>query len=158
MLSLSRGKCWAFILGLYLPRNSSVLDPRDHAYVLGATKQVSSFVKAIEQGIEAGKDYLEVKAEWKSSAGLMTFDDAVKAIAKDEEYNSYLAELSDKIFSLQERRAIAKRATGQDVDFDWELPRLPTGQYMWQWSTKAVIDRCILAAPLGDLTWSRQGK
>lgn len=136
----------------------SVLDPRDHAYVLGATKKISSFVKALEEGKAAGKEYLETKAEWKALAGVMTFDDTVKTAAKDEEYSAYLAEVSENIVSLQERRAIAKRATGKDIYFDWELPRTPLGQYMWQWSTKAVIDRCILAAPLGDLSWSRQGK
>lgn len=115
-------------------------------------------MKALEEGKEAGKDYLEVKAEWKAAAGVMTFGDAVKATATDEEYSAYLAGVSEKIVSLQERRVIAKRVTGKDIYFDWELPRTPLGQYMWQWSTKAVIDRCILAAPLGDLSWSRQGK
>ena len=135
----------------------SVLDPRDHAYVLGATKPVPSFVETIEKGKDAGKDYLTVKSEWKDSADLMTFDDAVKAVAVSEKYDAYVAKVSGKVVSLQERRAIAKETTGQDVKFDWELPRTPCGQYWWQWSTKAVIDRCVLAAPLGDLTWSRQG-
>lgn len=143
---------------MYLLHEQSVLDPRDHAYVLGATKKVCSFVKALEEGKEAGKDYLEIKAEWKSSAGVMTFDDAVKAVAQEYQYSTYLANLRGKIVSLQDRRVIAKSTTGKDIDFDWELPRTPLGQYMWQWSTKAVIDRCILAAPLGDLSWSRQGK
>jgi isocitrate lyase len=99
-----------------------------------------------------------VKSEWKASAGLMTFDDAVKSSTTREEYEKYLAEISKKVISLQERRAVAKRITGRDIEFDWELPRTPMGQYMWQWSTKAVVDRCILAAPLGDVTWSRQGE
>lgn len=135
-----------------------MLDPRDHPYVLGATKQVPSFNQAVEQGMKDGKDYLTVKAEWKAAAGLLTFDDAVKGVATDEQYKSYVAELGDKIVAIWERRTIAKRITGQDVQFDWELPRLPTGQYMWQWCVKQVIDRAILAAPLGDVTWSRQGK
>ncbi|KAH9906066.1 isocitrate lyase [Xylariomycetidae sp. FL2044] len=137
---------------------TSVLDPRDHPYVLGATKDVSAFVEALSKGKEAGKDYLTVKTEWKASAGLMTFDEAVKSVAGEEKYNAYNAEIADRVVSLQERRAIAKRVAGQDIFFDWELPRTPLGQYMWQWSTKAVIDRCILAAPLGDVTWSRQDK
>lgn len=135
----------------------SVLDPRDHPYVLGATKPVSSLVKAIEAGKESGRGYLEVKAEWKASAGLMTFDDAVKAAAP-ESFELYNAAIAGKTVSLQERRAIAKSITNLDIEFDWELPRTPLGQYMWQWSVQAVIDRCILAAPLGDVTWSRQGE
>jgi isocitrate lyase len=54
--------------------------------VLGATRPVTSFVKALDEGKEAGRDYLSVKAEWKESAGLMTFDDAVKAFAAAEKY------------------------------------------------------------------------
>ncbi|KAF9878873.1 hypothetical protein CkaCkLH20_03773 [Colletotrichum karsti] len=137
---------------------TSVIDPRDHPYVLGATKPLSSFIQALEEGQNTEKDYLSVKAEWKESAGLMTFDEAVKAMATKEQYDNYETEITDKIVALQDRRAIAKRILGTDVAFDWELPRTPLGQYMWQWSNKAVIDRCILAAPLGDLTWSRQDK
>jgi isocitrate lyase len=132
------------------------LDPRDHPYVLGATKQVPSFIEALEQA-EQAQGYLNVKSEWKASAGLMTFDDAVKSVATEEQYSTYVSKLSDKVVALQERRATARLILGQEVRFDWELPRLPTGQYMWQWCTKAVIDRSILAAPLGDVTWSRQG-
>ncbi|KAK6219455.1 hypothetical protein LQW54_002187 [Pestalotiopsis sp. IQ-011] len=135
-----------------------VIDPRDHPYVLGATKQVPSFIRALEDGKVSGKDYLAVKAEWKAAAGLMTFDESVETVASGEEYSSYMAEVGDKIVALQDRKAIAKRILGQEVQFDWELSRLPTGQYMWKWCTKAVIDRCVLAAPLGDVTWSRQDK
>ncbi|EON98521.1 putative isocitrate lyase protein [Phaeoacremonium minimum UCRPA7] len=137
---------------------TSVLDPRDHSYVLGATKQVPSFCEALAKGREAGKEYLTIKKEWKASAGLMTFDDAVKAVATDDEYSSYDSEVKDKIVALAERRVIAKKVTGKDIVYDWELPRTPYGQYMWQWCTKAVIERAILAAPLGDVTWSRQDK
>lgn len=98
-----------------------------------------------------------MKAEWKATAGIMTFDEAVKTETTSEKYDSYIEEVSGKIVSLQERRAIAKRVIGQEIQFDWELPRLKTGQYWWQWCTKAVIDRSILAAPLGDVSWSRQG-
>ncbi|KAI1333757.1 isocitrate lyase [Xylariaceae sp. FL0016] len=137
---------------------NSVIDPRDHPYVLGATKSVPAFTEALSRGKEAGKYYLTVKAEWKASAGLMTFDDAVKAAATEDQYTGYIGDIGDKTVPLQDRRAIARRITGQDIQYDWELPRTPLGQYMWQWSTKAVVDRAILAAPLGDVTWSRQDK
>lgn len=125
--------------------------------MLGATKPVSSFVKALNEGKDARRDYLSVKAEWKESASLMTFDDAVKAATASDKYYAYIAAITGQTVPLQERRAIANEIIGEDLYFDWELPRTPIGQYMWQWSTKAVIDRCVLAAPLGDLSWSRQG-
>jgi isocitrate lyase len=88
----------------------------------------------------------------------MTFDEAVKARASDEQYERYLRGIEGQIKPLHERRDLARQCTGQDIAFDWEIPRTPLGQYMWQWTPQAVIDRCLLAAPLGDLTWSRQGK
>lgn len=138
---------------------TSVIDPRDHPYVLGATKDVESFNEALAAGKAAGKDYLTVKSEWKAKADLKTFDEAVKALATEEEYAAYSKQVTDNIVSLQERRKIAADVLpGKEVFFDWELPRLPSGQYMWQWCTQQVIDRAILAAPLGDVTWSRQDK
>ncbi|KAK1672381.1 isocitrate lyase [Colletotrichum godetiae] len=137
---------------------TSVIDPRDHPHVLGATKPVPSFIEALKDRKLAGTEYLTIKNEWKFSAGLMTFDDAVKSIATEEQYNAYMKEVQNTVVTLQDRRATAKRIVGKDITFDWELPRTPLGQYMWQWSTKAVIDRCVLAAPLGDVTWSRQDK
>ncbi|KAL1604132.1 hypothetical protein SLS60_005725 [Paraconiothyrium brasiliense] len=137
---------------------SSVLDPRDHPYVLGATKPVQSFVAAINAGKESDKDYLAVKKDWKMSAVLMTFDEAVKASATEEQYRSYIAKVADKVVALSQRRTIASSITGKDIFFDWELPRTPHGQYMFQWSTQQVVNRAVLAAPFGDVTWSRQDK
>lgn len=137
---------------------TSVQDPRDHPYILGATRPVVSLIEALEDGKKAGKGYLDVKAQWKAGAGLLTFDDAVETVTTLEQYNAYMAEVSRKLVSLQQRRAIAKRITGQEIVFDWELPRTPLGQYLYQSNLQAVVERCILAAPLGDVTWSRIGK
>lgn len=137
---------------------TSVIDPRDHGYVLGATREVEAFGEAVEKAKVEGKDYLSVKAEWKGRAGVMTFDEAMKSVASEEQYLEYVSGVAGQVVPLQRRRVMAREALGKDVFFDWELPRLPLGQYMWQWSTKAVIDRAVLAAPLGDVTWSRQDK
>lgn len=136
----------------------SVADPRDHLYVLGATKSVPPFAEAMQDVVMPGKPYATAKAEWKAAAGLMTFDQAVQAIATEDQYKSYQEEIADRTMALRDRQTLAERLTGQNVAFDWELPRTSAGQYMWQWSTKAVIDRCIVAAPLGDLSWIRQGE
>ncbi|KAF4345839.1 isocitrate lyase [Fusarium beomiforme] len=137
---------------------TSVSDPRDHPYVLGATNSVPSFADTVNEAARTGKSYTIVKAEWKAAAGLMTFDEAVHKTGSEDQYRRYQDSLADKVVPLHERRVLAKEVLGRDVAFDWDLPRTPLGQYMWQWSTKAVIDRCLLAAPLGDLTWSRQDK
>ena len=159
MLNLSPGMlhCRILVLWKLTKLLYSVLDPRDHPYVLGATKAVPSFVDAVQEGTRAGKDYMSIKEEWQALARLMTFDDAVKAAITSDQYDAYIRETADKVTSLQERREIVKRLAGKSVEFDWELPRTPLGQYRWQWCTKAVLDRCVLAAPLGDVSWSRQG-
>lgn len=125
MPSSLRGARPTSILTSYADINGSVVDARDHPYVLGATKPVPSFIKALEDGQESGRDYLSVKTEWKDSVGLMTFDEVVKVAATAEQYAAYVTEISDRIVSLPERRAVSLRATGQSIDFDWELPRTP---------------------------------
>ncbi|KXJ88954.1 isocitrate lyase [Microdochium bolleyi] len=139
---------------------TSVADSRDHAYVLGATKDVAPFAQVITEAHRQGKDYTTSKAEWKAAAGLKTFDEAVRdAAATKERYQAYLEKLGGRVdVALRERQALATEVLGRPVVFDWELPRTPLGQYMWQWSLRAVVDRCLVAAPLGDLSWSRQDK
>ncbi|KAF5001092.1 hypothetical protein FGRMN_1286 [Fusarium graminum] len=137
---------------------TSVSDPRDHPYVLGATKTVPSFAETMSETARAGKPYAVAKTEWKNAAGLMTFDQAVKALATEEQYKFYQKGLAGRVMALSDRRRLAERLLEQTVAFDWELPRTSLGQYMWQWSSKAVIDRCLVAAPLGDMSWSRQDK
>ncbi|KAF5626801.1 isocitrate lyase [Fusarium tjaetaba] len=135
---------------------TSVSDPRDHPYVLGATNTVRPFAEIINEAAKTGKPYSTAKSEWKAAAGLMTFDEAVRAMATDDQYKLYQDSVAGKVVALRESRALAERLLGQRVEFDWELPRTTLGQYMWQWSSRAVIDRCLVAAPLGDLSWSRQ--
>ncbi|KAF5660885.1 isocitrate lyase [Fusarium heterosporum] len=131
---------------------------RDHPYVLGATKTVTSFSETMSEAARVGKPYAVAKTEWKNAAGLMTFDQAVQALATEDQYRSYQEGLAGQTMALGERRRLAERLLGQTVAFDWELPRTSLGQYMWQWSSKAVIERCLVAAPLGDMSWSRQDK
>ncbi|KAF4953696.1 hypothetical protein FGADI_5804 [Fusarium gaditjirri] len=137
---------------------TSVSDPRDHPYVLGATKVIPPFAEVINEAAKTGRPYSTAKSEWKAAAGLMTFDEAVRAMATDDQYKLYQDSVAGKVVALRERQALAEHLLGQRVVFDWELPRTPLGQYMWQWSSQAVIDRCLVAAPLGDLSWSRQDK
>lgn len=135
---------------------TSVVDERDHEYVLGATKKIESLKDCLGQAQGDGKDLRSTRDDWKSRAELKTFDEAVKAVASESEYSTYLAELQkNKFNSLSARREIAATAVQQAVFFDWELPRSAMGQYMFKSSVKAVVERAIAAAPLGDVTWAR---
>lgn len=134
---------------------TSTIDPRDHEYIIGATKDVEPLVEAIQAGLAAGKSYVAARDEWKAKSGLMTFDEAVKAKASDQQYQEYVSQATKYGTPLKEKRRIAKSILGEDVQFDWELSRSKEGQYMWKPSVKTIVERAILAAPLGDMTWAR---
>lgn len=135
---------------------TSVVDERDHEYVLGATKKVEPLKDFLKAAQAESRDLKEARNEWKDKAGLATFDEAVKAVASESEYAAYAAELAKERFnSLSKRRELASSALGKEILFDWDLPRSPVGQYMFKSSVKAVIERALAAAPLGDVTWAR---
>lgn len=134
---------------------TSTIDPRDHEYIIGATKDVEPLVEAVIKGIAEGKGYMQARDEWKAKSGLMTFDEAVKAQASAQQYEEYASKATAYGTSIKNRRRIAKEILGQDVFFDWELPRSKEGQYMWKPSVKTIVERALLVAPLGDMTWAR---
>ena len=135
---------------------TSVVDNRDHEYVLGATKKVEPLKDFLKKALLEGKDLKAERNAWKTSAGLATYDQAVRAAAEDSEYEAYTAELSKLSFpSLDTRRELAAKTVKKAVFFDWELPRSSMGQYMFQSCVKAVVERALGAAPLGDVTWAR---
>lgn len=135
---------------------TSVIDPRDHEYVLGATNQVEPFSNAQLRDIELGQtNTTATRDNWSKSAALMTFDQAVKAQCNsDEQYATYETKVPTGT-SLGKRREAAREILGFEIFFDWELPRSIQGQYMYQWCTKAVIERQLAVAPVADLSWPR---
>lgn len=135
---------------------TSVIDARDHEYILGATKLVEPFADCQRRDIASGQDNTtSTRNSWSAMAGLMTFDEAVKAqCSSDEKYTTYLANIPTGS-SLTQRRAAALEVLQKEVFFDWELPRSVQGQYMYQWCAKAVIERQLAAASLGDVSWPR---
>ncbi|CAK7246291.1 MAG: hypothetical protein STHCBS139747_007918 [Sporothrix thermara] len=137
---------------------TSCIDPRDHAYIVGSTvADIEPLVDAVRAGIAAGQPYTAARDAWKARAGLMTFDEAVAAQAPSPAaYEAYVASGATAYgTALAERRKKAKAALGVDVVFDWEVSRSKEGQYMWKPTVQTVIDRALLVAPLGDLTWAR---
>lgn len=137
---------------------TSVVDPRDHKYVLGATKPVGSFQDAMALSLESGSDMRKTKADWEASAGLMTFDEAVEAQVEAAVNAKYVAGLKEDALSaipLSRRRQLAREAAGFDIVFGWELPRTSLGQYRIRPDVQAIVDRALAAVPLTDVTWAR---
>jgi isocitrate lyase len=135
---------------------SDVIDARDHKYVQGATVPIKSLQDTLKAAAEAGSaNLLSVRAEWIKDAKLCTFDEAVKALASESEYSAYSSKLGSAIKSLKDRREIAKNTVSKEVFFDWDLPRSREGQFFYKSSVSAIVERALLAAPLGDVTWAR---
>lgn len=135
---------------------TSVVDERDHEYVQGATKPVEPLQVCLRKAQAEGQDLKAARDAWKASAGILTFDEAVEAVASKPELDAYKATLSKTQFvSLPTRREIASKTVKAPVFFDWELPRSAMGQYMFKSCVKGIVERALAAAPLGDVTWAR---
>ena len=135
---------------------TDVIDARDHKYVQGATVPVKSLQHTLKEAAEAGApNLLSVRADWIKSAKLCTFDEAVKMAASESEYSTYVTKVGSGIKSLKERREIAKATVSKEVFFDWDLPRSREGQFFYKSCVPAIVERALLAAPLGDVTWAR---
>ncbi|RDW80360.1 isocitrate lyase-4 [Coleophoma crateriformis] len=136
---------------------TDIIDPRDHEYVQGATVPIASLVDTLREAAEAGDGLplLQVRAQWMKDSGLSTFDEAVKAVATEQEYTSYVEKLGKGTVPLKTRRAIAAELVSKPIFFDWDLARSRDGQYFYKSNVKAIVERAIAAAPLGDVTWAR---
>ncbi|KAH6665078.1 putative mitochondrial 2-methylisocitrate lyase [Halenospora varia] len=135
---------------------TDTIDVRDHKHIQGATVPVQPLQDVLKEAAKAGpSSLLDVRADWIKSAKLCTFDEAAKAASTDEEYSSYVKEIGSSIKSLKERQEIAKKKIVKDIFFDWDLPRSREGQYFYKSCVTAVVERALLAAPLGDVTWAR---
>lgn len=101
---------------------TSVVDPRDHEYIIGATLPIEPLTHVLAKATEEGKTSLiklvETRKAREETAGLMTFDE-VKAKSTEEQYSAY----GKLPTALAKRRIAVKEILGKDVTFDWELPR-----------------------------------
>lgn len=133
---------------------TSVIDPRDHPYILGATKDVEPLASAIASAVST-PEYQAIRKDWVDKAEVMTFDEAVQAVASPEQFSEYKSKVFEEVTPMSHRRKLAKFITGQDIFWDWELPRSADGQYMWKPTIQAVIERACAVSTLGDVTWAR---
>jgi isocitrate lyase len=148
---------------------TSVIDPRDHEYVLGATKFVRPLQAVIDEAIASGESPAAARSDWLASAGIMTFDEAVEGHIRDFEHQAKSPvniQLNEDLLSkyrsrvgygrsLSQRRAIAEELLGVSIFFDWEIPRSHNGQYLYKYTVKAIIERATLVVPLSDVSWAR---
>ncbi len=141
---------------------TSTIDPRDHAFILGATnpalQPLNDLMVAAERAEKTGDQLQAIEDQWIAQAGLKLFDSAVEdAINAGVHVNraSLIAEYRAKVQgkSNSESRAIAKGLTGVDVHFDWDSPRTREGFYRYQGGCGCAVNRAVEYAPYADMIW-----
>lgn len=149
---------------------SSTVDARDHPFIRGVASKAldgtrrrglaETLDQAEARGLSGGEiDSLE--KEWFDSVELSTFDEAVEraiktsnAVApsrKDSEIQQYRTAVRGK--SNQDAREIAAGILGEQVDWDWDLPRTREGYYHVTGGIESAVSRALAFAPYADLIW-----
>lgn len=146
---------------------TTTIDPRDHAFILGATnpalQPLNDLMVAAEQAGKYGEGLQAIEDSWTSQAGLKLFDQAVidtinagVHVDKQAMINEYKKMVKGK--GNSESRAIAKGLTGVDIHWDWESPRTREGYYRYQGGCECAVNRAIAFAPYADLIWMESAK
>jgi isocitrate lyase len=126
----------------------SNIDPRDHAFIVGATNpSVESLIEATHSG-ESG--------DWEQRAGAMTFVEAVSKTLTSGALATWNSECWGK--SLPELQAFAKSLGAPDIHFDWEKARAVEGFYRFKGGTKCCAERAKAFAPFCDAVWMETAK
>jgi len=130
---------------------SQNIDPKDHAFIKGAT------VQGVESGIEAAR--MGKEADWEKRAGCMTFVELVAKVLKEKP--DALKKWYDQCYtglSLPKLRELAKSLGAGELYFDWDMPRVEEGFYRIQGSTKYCAQRAKAFAPYCDACWMETGQ
>ncbi|KAK8018009.1 isocitrate lyase protein [Apiospora marii] len=141
---------------------TTTIDPRDHAFIIGATnpsqQPLNDLMVAAERAGKNGEQLQAIEDSWLKEAGLKRFDEAVVDTINAGSYADkkdliarYLAESKGK--SNSEARAIAHGITGVNVHFDWDSPRTREGYYRLKGGCDCAINRAVAYAPYADAIW-----
>jgi isocitrate lyase len=161
---------------------TSTIDPRDHAFILGATNPAAgSLVDVMAEAEAAGKNGAELQAvedAWIAKAGLMRFDEAVLAAIKRsagsnadklaKQYIDTISKLRQQkgkgaagYVSNSQARSVVKSILGDNkassaadsLFFDWDGPRTREGYYRLRGGCDCAIARAVAYAPHADAVW-----
>ena len=141
---------------------TSTIDPRDHAFIVGATnpalQPLNDLMVAAERAGKSGDELQAIEDQWVAQAGLKLFAEAVIDTINSGVYVNKAALIADftkasRGKSNAEQRAIAKGITGVDVHFDWDAARTREGYYRYKGGCECAVNRAIAYAPYADLIW-----
>ncbi|KAL7577664.1 hypothetical protein ACA910_015176 [Epithemia clementina (nom. ined.)] len=140
----------------------SNIDGRDHPFILGVTNpDVPRMHEATSQVPVHEKN--SAATQWKESAKLMTFGEAVLAKidqsslpeSQKDQMESRWMEAKPLTLSNTAARRVADEIFGEkdSIYFDWEKCRVREGYYQLRPSIDYCIQRAIAYAPYADLLW-----
>ncbi|KAF2135549.1 uncharacterized protein K452DRAFT_260264 [Aplosporella prunicola CBS 121167] len=141
---------------------SSVIDVRDHEFVLGVAEETEPLAEVLQEMELRGASGPEVdafEAEWVKKHKLVTFDEAVINHLKSESaskhsIDSYLHEVKkNPNLSLTKRRSLANGYSKSPVVWSHDIPRTREGFYHYKAGLPAATKRAIEFAPFADLLW-----
>ncbi|KAL8910553.1 MAG: hypothetical protein Q9172_007820 [Xanthocarpia lactea] len=141
---------------------SSDIDPRDHEFILGVTKESEPLAETLQEMDlrgATGNDIDQYEAQWVKDHKLVTFDEAViqqlqaedDATRKIDEYTARVSKYPN--LSLWRRRKLANEYTQKPVFFSWDIPRTREGYFHYRAGLPAATKRAIEFAPWADLLW-----
>ncbi|GAA5894509.1 hypothetical protein JCM8208_006260 [Rhodotorula glutinis] len=146
---------------------SSTADARDHEFVLGVETHegpqkalADEIMHAALEG-KSGAEIDQIEAAWMKGVKLVTFDEAVErhlqrtlsASDASAKFAQYKERVTGASLSNREARVIAKELVGEEVGWDWDLPRTKEGYYHYRGGMAAALKRTLAFADFADLLW-----
>lgn len=130
-------------------------DPRDQAFIIGATVPKMEAVatlqlKARMRGATA-PEIATMTSKWDKDAKLMTYPQAVLAVL-DADLREQWTEMASKCAGIEELRNAASKL-GANPYFDWETPRTTEGYYRIEGGIDYCVARALAYTPYCDLLW-----
>ncbi|RDX51925.1 isocitrate lyase and phosphorylmutase [Lentinus brumalis] len=140
---------------------SSTVDVVDHEFIKGVSspdRALAEVITAAEAEGKTGADIDRIEAEWLARNPLCTFGQAFeKALEKSGVADKAGAlkafkEATDGK-SITDARDIAKDIVGENIFWDWDLPKTREGYYHYTGGVEAAIKRELAFAPFADMIW-----
>lgn len=138
---------------------SSVVDGKDHEFVLGVNKIVKPLSEVLSEAEFNGASNVElneIESNWLNENKLYTLNEAVELRLKELNINKYeeYLRLTKDINSNYESKKIYKELTNDDgLVFDWDAPKTREGYYLTQANIDVAVKRVLNYAPYADLLW-----
>ncbi|KAI0830821.1 isocitrate lyase [Trametes gibbosa] len=140
---------------------SSTVDVLDHEFIKGVSapdRALAEAIAAAEAQGKSGADIDRIEEDWLARNPLCTFNEAFeKALQnssvadKEGALKAYREAVDGK--SNADARDVAKDILGENIFWDWDLPKTREGYYHYTGGVEAAIKRELAFAPYADMIW-----